>query len=102
MATVQHTYQSEGFPDFMADAGSHCTDAEGRQYLCRGGFDWFEVADAAQSMQYLTTIDTPPEPAPQGGAMCTTRTGPYRVWVTHNPGGETWQWLELATVAPEV
>lgn len=101
METVQHTYHSDGFPNFAAPAGAHCTDNDGRQYLCRGDYDWLEVADAAASLQYMTTLDTPPEPVPERGAICTTRSWPYRVWVTYSPGGESWQWLELARVEPE-
>lgn len=100
---VQHTYTSVGVPSMDAAPGSHCTDDAGNQYimgLSGLASDWMQLADAANSTLYLTTVSTPPEPAPQRGAICTSTTGgPYRVWVTHNPGGETWAWLELALAA---
>lgn len=48
-------------------------------------------------MAWINNYREPIELAQGGSVICTSTTGgPYRVWVTHNPGGETWAWLELA------
>jgi len=103
MDPVQHVYFSEGAPDFMAAPGAHCIDNDGNHYLCSGDYLWVQIPSDA--LGYMTTQGEPPEPAPERGVICTSRSGTetgYRVWITINPGGETWQWQELALAPPAV
>ncbi|GEM_PF-2095776 len=98
MATTQHVFSSDGYPDFSAAPGAHCIDADGNHYLSSGDYGWVKLIPESHATLYMTTASTPPEPAPSQGALCTatfSEGGVFKVWVTVNMGGEAWAWHEI-------